>query len=121
MKKIIALLTVLMILMLQSCATNENTSKKLYQSLDTAVTLYNTSYNIVKTLDEQGKIKDDDKARIKKLFSGAELSLKTSLDALAVYIEAPTLENKDIVEQALLILFNTLSDIAKLIGETDGK
>jgi len=113
-----ALLTVLVLMVLVAgCAGTKNTSKVLYASLDSATTLYNATYEVLEDLDAEGNLKEEDKPKIKVLMVKAEAALKASANALKIYVENSTEENKISVETSLTVVNSLIVDICKFIGE----
>jgi len=120
MKKLnnsIFIIVVLFLLSSVGCASfnNVSTESKLYKSLSTATTLYNTTYDVIQELDNQGKIKEEDKEKIQKFMSGAELSLKTASDALEIYVIKPSSSNEELVRTSIDSLEDFIENVYSII------
>ncbi len=112
-----ALLATLVLLVLVSgCVGTKNTSQTLYASLDSATTLYNATYDVLEKLDAAGSIKQENKPKIKDLMIQAEAALIASSNALKVYVDNSTDENKISFELSLQLLNSLITDVCVFIG-----
>jgi len=111
-------LIVVVLLMLVSCAT-KSTQQNLYSVVNTGVVTYNTSFDVLQSLNSAGRISDEDKIIVKDLMIKAELALKTSTDALSIYVQEPTITNQELTEKAVLALNTLLAELRFIIGGLD--
>ena len=117
LSKIALLLGVLAIITTVGCVTKTNVTKTMYASLNTATTLYETTYDTLEDLDNLNLISETVQPKVKAVMIKAEGALKAAIKSLASYGALSNIEDKNAFDAYLLQISTFIREVAMLLEE----